>query len=288
MSDKIPTYVSRPDSLQEIKKVITSLSKDELKEYYWYREIESNERSDFFGRYKDFDDLISKLDVGTNKYDKYVFDNLKEPKLEDDENSGFSMSNEGFAYDMGSVIEGNPECCIAQKALSPRKHIKIVLEIFSTWHASSGDLANKAVAVANLINSLLAKGYIVDVKLVTLQYEDDNKKKDWNDYITDFSIDIPTNALNLQKLVYMFSSEFYRGILFLYTAIIANAPGACNGRSVKKDREEIVREYAKKNICYIPGIYDDNTYSTIERANERILDHWNNFLKYREEEMNNK
>ena len=233
--------------------------------------------------------LISKLDVGTNKYDKYVFDNLKEPKLEDDENSGFSMSNEGFAYDMGSVIEGNPECCIAQKALSPRKYIKIVLEHFSTWQASSGDLANKAVAVANLINSLLAKGYIVDVKLVTLQYEDDNRKKDWNDYITDFSIDIPTNALNLQKLVYMFSSEFYRGISFLYIAIIANRPGACNGRSVKNDREEVVREYAKKNVCYIPGIYSDHSrYSTIERANERILDHWNNFLRYREEEMNNK
>lgn len=282
MSER-PIYIVRPDSLQEIKRVIISTPKEELEKYYYYNEVARGERHSFFGEYKDFDDLVSKLDVGTNKYDNYIFDNLKEPKLEDDENSGFSMSNEGFAYDMGSVIEGNPECCITQKALSPRKYIKIVLEHFAVCRTSPNQLANKAVAIANLINTLLSKGYIVDVKLIVYNYQGDGDARDYNDYILDFSMDIPTGTLNLQRLVYMFSSEFYRGISWLYNAIIVNRPKTNNGKSAK-DRDVISKEYAEKNICYIRGIYNEEYYNTIEKANDRILWHWNEFLRYRDKE----
>ena len=67
---------------------------------------------DFYGKPKSFKNLIDWLRYGQETQTEAFIDNLKDAGTSIDVNDGIFRDIEGFAYDMGSVVKGEPECCL--------------------------------------------------------------------------------------------------------------------------------------------------------------------------------
>lgn len=268
-----------PESLQEIKNTILS-EQPNWKKYNWIKQIEDRKKSGFFGEYKNFEDLLKKLNIANVNVPKTYFDNIKTPKTTIEDNDAFQLSNEGFAYDMGSVVEGNPECCIAQKSLSQKKYVKIKIYNFAPWHCNKNQINNRAIAIANFINNLIAKNYIVDLEL----FVKETLEKFYNDVCSViFSMKIPTNIINIQRIAYMLSIEFYRSILWLYLVIKAGDYDIDNGATDIKDFEEEFEKCAKNNEFFIKPLWNEkdneDNFGSLENANKTIIEDWNRFVE---------
>ena len=279
MADK-PVYVICPSSLQEIKNTILS-EKPNWNKYYFFKQIEeyAAQAKTFFGEYRHFEDFLEKLNIANVNVPKIYFYNIKTPKTTIEDNDGFQLSNEGIAYDMGSVIEGNPECCIAPKGLNQKKYVKIKIHNFISARFNKEYIDNRAIAIANFVNNLVVKNYIVDLEL----FAEETFEEDWKEVCsTTFSMKIPTNIINIPRIAYILSTEFYRGILWLYGAIKVGNYNIDNGRNDITDFEEEFTKCAKNNEFFIKALNSDEDFSnfdSLEAANKAILESWNKFVE---------
>ena len=128
------------------------------------KEVNSGNHDDFFGT-KSIDETITKMKYGDDKATTTLLDNIKDTSTDKDILDDIKMDIEGVAYDMGSVVSGEPECCINTGNPKPRKCIKIIVDLGYIWHTKPSVINYRSAGIVNLVNTLQAKGYVIEVTI---------------------------------------------------------------------------------------------------------------------------
>ena len=230
----------------------------------------------------DFDKAYNQMVYGY-KYNQNLMDNLADFTDEDMlDIGGLSMDVEGSAYDMGAVVQGVPECCIADTAVEEKKHLRLVASVGFNSGVDSEYIINRGVAIADLAASLMLKGYVVDLDFL-MQYN-----PTWSGSCGSaiFFIRIPPGGFCASTIAFLTSAQFLRKICIGVCDFILqkDIDGHATGIKSKK-----VLDWCKKNSLYSEDGYDiDNNstvremYRTPQKARETVKDIYDNWLKNKE------
>lgn len=259
------------EDLQEEKKYI----EEPIKNNKWeiIDEIRDNSRRDFFGG-STLEETLQALDYGLKSYTDYFLENINEYTKTTNEDNGLYMDIEGFAYDMGSVVEGVPECCITAGMPTPVPIIKIMVDITFAGCVEAKIIMNRGVAITNLINTLLAKKNIVELSFV-----DFNTQCDMNTLI---KTNVDTTTLPISTIAMLCSPQFFRQVSWIATDELRQKESTL-GRGRSEMLKCIAKKIEEENILFIGGSYTDplgvdyGRYDSIAEANKYITELYNNF-----------
>lgn len=224
---------------------------------------------------------MTNLQFGNKDITPQFIEGLRNLGHDTETSTGIFMNTEGFAYDMGAVVSGEPECCVDMKALEPKKTLKIVLD----WTASAGvegrNIINRGIALVNLIYTLMSKGYIIDFHLcrvAELNFTGTINGEDVDKHLV--SIRVPTETLTIGTLGFYCSLEFFRIIMILAESMMVDAPyhpGDLHGTMCMGDY------MLDKDIMFISSFYmDENAEkrcSSLEGATEYITGIFNKYCQ---------
>jgi len=240
------------------------------------REIREGQtkRSDFFGE-TNLSETIYAMDYGLQGYTNYFLDNISEVKQEADCNDELFMDSEGFAYDMGSVVSGVPECCINGGSPTSTPTIKIFVDITFYWGISAKEIQNRGIAITNLINTLLHKKYIIDLAFVDFNIQRDLQTM----IITKFD----STTLSVATVALMCSPQFFRQLSWIATDELRGR-NSDMGRGTSGMNNYLKNKIDEENIFFIGGSYNDRkvgegVYKSIESANKHITKLFNKFAE---------
>jgi hypothetical protein len=235
------------ENMQEIENYI---KKEDLSKYSLLKEIENEPK--FYGT-NDFEKTLMRMKYGNKNVTEQYLNGINEIKQEAETNEGYFMDIEGFAYDMGSVVAGEPECCINQGALSNKPYLKIFIDTGYCGGTSQKIINNRGIAIYMLISTLIAKGYILDIYFVH--------------YITAWStpnmyyaqnVRLPLENIDISQIAFLGTCEYFRTITWLLTAIQSNCTWYTgDGKSMPSDR---IVEKLKKEGLFIPSGYTDERF----------------------------
>lgn len=263
------------DNLVEQKEYI----KDAIKTRKWkvVSEIERDQptRTDFYGE-TNLEDTLLSMDYGLKSYTEYFLDNIDDISSESDGAYGMFMDYEGFAYDMGAVVSGEPECCVNMNQLAPTPIINIIVDISFVWNVSATKIMNRGIAITNLVNTLLAKKYIVNLEFVDFNIQ--------NDIRTRIYTKIDTTTISIATIAMLCSPQFFRQISWITTDELREKDSESGrGNSILDSR--VINEL-KKDALFIGGSYNDNgacnqrgVYDSVKKANEYITELFNEYCK---------
>lgn len=230
-------------------------------------------RKNFYGELS-LNESLEAAKYGKKDYTEYFLENISDVTNETDAGSGIKMDYIGFAYDMGAVVAGEPECCVNMSDLAPVRTIDIVVDIVFAFHVKANQIMNRGIAITNLISTLLAKKYMVN-----LMFIDYNRQSDMSSR-TITKVDC-TN-LSIATIAFMCSPEYFRQISWITTDNIRGCDSESNrgkGEISFSDRENF-----KKKGLFIGGSYnssatDDGEYDTIKKANSYITRLFNEYCE---------
>ena len=231
-------------------------------------------RNDFYGNLK-FEDTIEAMKYGIKDYTSYFLENIADTTSEEDGWQGIFMDIEGFAYDMGAVVSGEPECCINWNDVAPTKVINIIVDISFNCGTSATEIKNRGVAIANLINTLLTKKYIVNLEF--LEYNTQS------DIDTEVLVKVDTSNLSIATIAMMCSTEYFRQVGFVTLDDIRHKESE-SGRGQGEMNNTKLNEWKDKGF-FIGGSYNDSRrtyngcYRSIKSANETIEAMFNEYCK---------
>lgn len=248
--------------------------KDFIKEDRFGTVKEVNKKDDFYGLHS-LRNTIDGMSYGFQEATDYFLDVIADIKSSKDASNGIYMDYQGYAYDMGSVVNGVPECCINSGTPTPTPCIKIMVDITFSWSYSQKEIYNRGVAITNLINTLLINGFIVDLCVVELNHQFDM------DVL--YTVKIDTNTLSIANIAFMCSPEYFRKIGFITVDCIRNKESN-TGRGMSLIYDFMLKKIQKEKIFFIGGSYNNkdfcNYLNNIEETNDYIL---KMFKKYCEE-----
>lgn len=226
------------------------------KEQSWYH-IREHGNGDSWAGGVTYEDTMNELLYGNKEITHKFLEGLKKVGHERETNTGIFMNTEGFAYDMGAVVSGEPECCVDMKAPESKKSLTILMDYTAPAYVNSDNLVRRGLAVANLIYTLIEKGYIIDLNVcacVNLRYQgrmlDGTKVRKHL-----MSINIPTDTLSLGTIGFYTSVEFFRVLYILSEEMLLDSGSAC-GRST--GTEEMEDYMLQDNVFVIPNCYMDS------------------------------
>ena len=220
-----------------------------------------------------FSEVLDKLRNGDKVQTLEYISNLKELNNFNERDTDFYRDVEGFTYDMYSVVEGEPECCINSGAPEPHKTLEIHIDIGYSGAVKGSTINNRGFAIVNLINTLISKGYILDVYVVH--------------YITtDCGLNcahlfkINTETLTLSTLAYTTTCSFFRVVSWLLTAIQIKRYDY-NGEGCCQPSCSMLKKLKQQNILYIPSGYTDNRLNSCSKSEAQALvnEYYNSFIK---------
>lgn len=258
------------DSMAEIAEHIQETP--EIGKYELAKNSYLKSESHFLG-IDSFDSIIDRLKYGDNKMTTMYLDKIK--ALEDegiDENNGFFMDIEGFGYDMGAVVAGEPECCINQGYPEIKPFLKIYIDTGYCGGVSPITICNRGVAIFQLISNLLSMGYILDVRIIHYITTDDGK------YLAQ-TVKLSTDYLVTSQLAFGGTCEFFRIVTWLLTAI-QKLDKYYTGGGKSEPKPEVIKEF-KKDGLYIPSGYTDSrfNYCTQQQAIEYVTGIYNEYVR---------
>lgn len=246
-----------------------SYIKDFIKNDIFNTATEVNECDDFYGEHT-LSQTIEGMNYGFQNVTDYFLDIIEDVKSSTDISNGMFMDCEGFAYDMGAVVNGEPECCINYGLPKPTPCIKILVDIVFPCTYQSYQILNRGIAITTLIETLLVNGYIVDL----YSFEFNNQY----DIRIMYTNKIDTRTLSISNIAFMSSPEYFRKIGFITVDKIRNRPSGL-GRGNSRILDFMINKIKKDKIFFIGGGYSDN-----ELYNH--LDSPQNALKYMLEKFN--
>lgn len=223
----------------------------------------------FIGIDGNLDTIIGNIRYGDEKLTTSLL-NLKEQDNYEAEEYDIHMDIEGFAYDMGSVICGEPECCLNTNPLAPKKTIEIVVDLGYSGGVYSDAINYRSIAIMNLVTSLQREGYIVKLSLLST-------------YPGNYQIhktNIDTDIVSASQLAVGTSSYYWRGASWL-TVQILNKGGCDGGMDGSRTPQEVIDQFKKDNIFYIGGGYTDsrmNYFDSVDEANGYIQELFSKFI----------
>lgn len=246
------------DSMYECKQFIENT--EDIKNY---RLIDAMRREPRFYGEKDFSKVLERLKYGDDLSLKYYLDNIKSKEDDTDSYNSIRMDIEGFAYDMGAVVSGEPECCLNQNAPSTSPYKKIYIDIGYNVSVPAKVIHNRGIAIYELISSLLAKGYILDIYII--HYITCNSGE-----ICAQKTKLNTDLLSIAHLAFAGTCEFFRVVSWLLTAIQIGEKSYC-GEGMSKPSDRVLKSFPK-DVFYIPAGYTDDRFNTCDiKDAENIL-----------------
>lgn len=171
---------------------------------------------------------------------------------------------------MGSVVEGIPECCLNAELPAIKPCIKIMVDIaFDAW-CGPDKLNNRGIAIANLINTLIINGFIIDLYFMRYNHQ--------NDMDIMFTVKVNTEVLPISTIAFMSSADFFRKIGFMTTDLVRNKKSEA-GRGYSIMQPFILNKIKKEDIFFIGGSFLNPEISShldsIKSANEYIISLFN-------------
>lgn len=136
------------------------------------------------------------------------------------------MDVEGVAYDMGAVLSGEPECCIQQEFVVPKRELNILYTFACPWYFTVDQLYNMGVAALTLQSKLKELNYVVNLKHVEFYNSSVSSKEQMC-----LSIDI-NNEFNPTSLMAATSHPtFFRTLGFMHKRIYIPQDSGGNGNA---------------------------------------------------------
>lgn len=258
------------DNLYEQKEYVNKAISDN--KWKVIRDLKCEYKPNFHGD-TPLEKTVLAMDYGLQDYTNYFLENIENVKQESDSNTELYMDMEGFAYDMGSVVSGVPECCINGGSPTSTPTIKIFVDITFFWGVTAKEIQNRGIAITNLINTLLTRKYIIELSFV-----DFNIQGDLNTLII---TNIDSSTLSVATIAFMSSPQFFRQISWITTDELRNRDSEC-GRGRSSMNKWYKQKIEEEKILFIGGSFndeavDEGAYRTIESANKYITKLFNKF-----------
>ena len=228
-----------------------------------------------------YEQAMNNLLFGNKDTTAKFLDELSETKQEVDTPTSVFIDSEGFAYDMGAVVSGEPECCLNSGAPESKKTINIGIDYSYCCGNSADVLRCRGIAIVNLINTLLAKGYIVNIKMVEV-YKPRNEFGSSKNLLYSVSdITIPTENLCIGTVGFYCSVEFFRVIMILTQSMLTEQPNHAGlGRGSSNSSDFL--KFFGDDLFFIPGGYVDSKaekLDTQEKADKFVANLFNEYCK---------
>ena len=256
------------NSMSEIAQYLNDTT--DLKSYKLTQNDFLTSESEFYG-VKEFDTIIDRLKYGDKDTTSLYLKNLAECKnAEGEENTDIHMDIEGFSYDMGAVVSGEPECCVSGGFPKVKPHLNIYIDTGYSGRVSPKIIANRGVAIYQLISNLLSKGYLLDIWIV--HYIDVSGRQ----YCQ--RVKLSTEYLTVSQLAFAGKCEFFRVVTWLLTAIQMRRRDY-DGSGCSMPKSEVV-ETLKKDGLFIPSGYTDSRFNSCsrEQALEYVTKIYNDYV----------
>lgn len=267
------------DSNIDLYNYIQSRVKEEGEEHWTH--IKDCDGSSWYGGV-DYSQAMNNLLFGNKEVTGKFLDGLNDSKKEVDTPTSVFMDTEGFAYDMGAVVSGEPECCLNIGAPEGKKTINICIDYSYHCGNSADVLRYRGVAIVNLVNTLMTKGYIVNLRMVEVYNPHKTFGKNGVDCSHSVScVNISTENLCIGTVGFYCSVEFFRVIMILTHSMLTeqnNDAGFGRGTNSKTD----FYKYFGDDCFLIPGGYvcsEAETLTTQERADNFITKIFNEYCK---------
>lgn len=260
------------NSMSEIANYLEGI--EDLNSYDLTKDYKLKEQEYFFG-IGSFKDIPDRLRYGDQKVTTMYIDKLKQLKSEGEQNTGINMDIEGFAYDMGAVVSGEPECCLNSGYPEAKPYLNIYIDTGYNGSVSPDTIANRGVAILQLISSLISQGYLLDIWII--HYIDTS-----NGERCCQRVKLSTEFLTISQLAFAGKCEFFRVVTWLLTAIQVKRRGYTgSGRS---QPSSCVISELKKEGLYIPSGYTDCRFNncSMKQALEHITEIYNDYVKEHE------
>lgn len=250
----------------------------DIKEYKMTKNSYLSEHSEFLGL-SCFDDVLNRLRFGDNKMTTMYLDQLKTIKSEDgEENTAYFMDIEGFGYDMGAVVAGEPECCINQGYPNTKPYLKIYIDTGYYGGVPPKTIAYRGVAIYQLISNLLAKGYILDVNFI--HFIDAWGGSGGTKRVAQ-TVRLSTDYLVTSQIAFGGTCEFFRIVTWLLTAIQTKDKSYDGSGKSMPSKSVIDYITQTEKSLYIPSGYTDTRFNCCnqEQAIEYVAEIYNNFAE---------
>lgn len=220
------------------------------------------------------DETINGMKYGFDKQTEYFLDLIDQLRVQEGEGEGIFLDTEGYIYDMGSVVSGVPECCLNYHMSEPKPLIKIYVDVSFHCGFTPEQLNNRCTAIANLINTLLLNGVIVE-----LYYFMYNIQSDMDCLIT---LNVDVNVLPISIIAFLSSVDYFRKIMFITMDCVRGKESEC-GRGYSQACDFMINKFKKEGIFFIgAGYTDDNMHkhlNSVIEANNYLLDSFKLFCK---------
>lgn len=272
-------------SLSEQKEYIKAL----VKANKWVvRDIrdEQPRNKEFYGSYS-LDETLKGMDYGFQTNTDYFLENLQQLDSDETGENIVKMDIEGFAYDMGAVISGEPECCVNMNTRGVGKTITINMDMNFSWQFTAEEINNRSIAVVKLINTLMSNGYIVNFYVSSF-----NKQ---NDLAVYYKTKIDTETINISTIAFISSVEYFRQIGWITVDVIRDRKSIPTRGNGFYESEEQKKRFTEGEGFFIPGFYYLDKYcpeydlrklkeelSTVDKATKHIEKLYNEFCSKQE------
>lgn len=240
---------------------------------YEYDMTKRSELRTSFHGVSSFDNMLDRLRYGDKVQTQSYIDNLKDLDSYDEIDCGIFRDVEGFAYDMGSVVNGEPECCLNFGSPEPKQSMNIYIDIGYCGDVDVKIINNRGYAIVKLINSLIAKGYILNIYVV-------HYITTWGDGYYAQLFKVPTDFLTLSTLAYSGTCDFFRVISWLLTAIQMKQK-SYTGDGCSKPNHKILKAIKERGDLYIPSGYTDDRLDDCskEEAEKLVIGYYEDYVK---------
>ena len=259
------------ESMSEIANYLEDV--DNLKSYSLAKSTLLSQNPEFYGT-RTFEGLLDRLKFGDQQITTMYLDKLKQLKSEGEQLTTIKMDIEGFAYDMGAVVSGEPECCLNSGYPETKPHLNIYIDVGYCGGVSPETIANRGVAILQLISNLISQGYLLDIWIVHyITASDDN-------YYCQ-RVKLSTEFLTISQLAFAGKCEFFRVVAWLLTAIQMKYVGY-TGSGCSQPSDSVIKEL-KADGLYIPSGYTDSRFNncSLNKAIDIVTKIYNDYVNER-------
>lgn len=234
---------------------------------------EVNHKDNFYGKHS-LNETLDGMNYGFSDSTRKFLNLVGELKVDKDVNNGVFMDTEGFAYDMGAVVNGEPECCVNFGTPKPTPCINIIVDISWSGGISANRIFNRGVAITNLVHTLILNGCIVDLHAFRYNMQEDMDIM--------FTTKIDTRTLSMANIAFMCSPEYFRKMGWITTDFIRERPSEW-GRGRSEASDFLLRKIKKEKIFFIGGDFCNPSIvtrlETPVSASNYIIELFNKFCK---------